>query len=1242
MAKAALYKLIDDKITSVLRPYLEIGRGPDNEMLSDVVVSEGGVISIEKAYIKTTMLNKRMVDKGMPFTVQHAYCENIRVSIPWNSWGTLPVEVEVVGLSLVLAPRQRHEWSVDDVRRHKEALVAAALQTLQKKLRELAKRNKKPNFLAGLKAKLLAHFRPEITVRAVHIRYEQLEQTPSDGAPRPPCEPFVAGFMLDSMSAKTTLATDGPARKEVDIVVSRPDGNTGVYCRTLSMGATSVLPRAQRAGASGGGSHEEGDDDDDDDAIEVEATPAPAPAAAGPKVGFTLTPRRTLRKRTERERQLQFFVEHSAIAERMQRVELESRMAPTALPTGRRDTSPQKGRRGRSLHHAAVVAGDPADGFGRHAWLIGPISLVARLSTSTAAKHAATFDYEAPLQVTSVELAELRVTANEAQLASLLSISAAGLDYKLWSQYALIRPPDGSCRPGPSYEGRAAARELWRCAGLATIHALAHAKKGGSACNVVRVLERSTRYKQLYAMQLHAPRRKSGGTRDASPTKVAISSSWSEANALELQGIEDELPVATLAWNRRLVVSKGKANKKEERVMRKLRERSASVASEEGGSSDDEDEGGREPKEEGETNVDDQLARELLEAKVDERITEAPVGYVHGSTDVSLAGVLIRLVQSSANEEPSLRLGSNEPIPEHEMLRVVAAGIGARIRKVCGRGTETRLAVAHVAILAGPAATDGAAEDGDRVILRVCGDASATPTSEMLGGDVWWPGDIMAFIMARRIELQSCLTSVRNSISSFSMRSSTARKSVSDRKSTTVKLRASATVSVGHRSSSPSIGEHDEEVELADEFKQGSPSSRRRSQLASTSEGEGEVGEWARAEMALQVRSLKSADAESPSELEVSAGRIEMEYSVLFWNAMHLFFGSLERVKRHAQLGASAVARKKYKKLERTVDGLLLEGYYFLQLKMRTPFLSITDIFDEPSPLHRLEVKLLGGVGMRMTNELATDGYSDLLTLELPPITVAREPAVGPRKGVGQTGKIVFGGKGVPAEITMGTPAPNKVLKRALAAAAGTTDPNVPNIHQGMLHQLMGDVRATQARIEALRQEERALMRHYHKLRAAGIAGTLELLDGPSAPPPSPRTPRTPSPATPGGENWEEKESFLRDQLGSMMSMVQEIPSALPLQEQMRKMMGSLHELGGKGRRRPSKERMWGARSNESGSAASSPPASPQASPAPGAPPAPPMLASVPSMVKKERTSRVSVTRFLKSRGSSKTIEVTK
>ena len=164
-----------------------------------------------------------------------------------HSAGTWSLTVE--GLVLVISPKEPEHWRVDDVRSFKEHLIQKGLTRLNKRLKELTTKPSKPSFMKQLKRRFLASMNPKINMTDVHIRYERLgnvearDVTPLEGDA---CA-CAFGLIMPSMEVRTRrLDEDGHGnggRKQTDFTMQ----HSGLYCRTKTMGAASVLPEGYDA-----------------------------------------------------------------------------------------------------------------------------------------------------------------------------------------------------------------------------------------------------------------------------------------------------------------------------------------------------------------------------------------------------------------------------------------------------------------------------------------------------------------------------------------------------------------------------------------------------------------------------------------------------------------------------------------------------------------------------------------------------------------------------------------------------------------------------------------------------------------------------------------------------------------------------------------------------------------------------------------------------------------------------------
>lgn len=80
MALSTLYKLLDDKLTSMLKPYLAIGYGSDGKPYSDVIVKEGNV-EIINLFARTEKINDTLASMALPFAVKMFHCNDVKVRL---------------------------------------------------------------------------------------------------------------------------------------------------------------------------------------------------------------------------------------------------------------------------------------------------------------------------------------------------------------------------------------------------------------------------------------------------------------------------------------------------------------------------------------------------------------------------------------------------------------------------------------------------------------------------------------------------------------------------------------------------------------------------------------------------------------------------------------------------------------------------------------------------------------------------------------------------------------------------------------------------------------------------------------------------------------------------------------------------------------------------------------------------------------------------------------------------------
>ena len=144
-AKASAFsyvqQMIDDQITKKLAPYLATALGEDGREVSDVVVDEKGDISIMDCVLRPSAVDELLAENELPFHVVSAMAKRIHIDIPWGDLSAGEWTFEVEGLSVLLVPKERADWSIEDVRRVKEALI---LRDLTKLLKAMDQLNAKP------------------------------------------------------------------------------------------------------------------------------------------------------------------------------------------------------------------------------------------------------------------------------------------------------------------------------------------------------------------------------------------------------------------------------------------------------------------------------------------------------------------------------------------------------------------------------------------------------------------------------------------------------------------------------------------------------------------------------------------------------------------------------------------------------------------------------------------------------------------------------------------------------------------------------------------------------------------------------------------------------------------------------------------------------------------------------------------------------------------------------------------
>ena len=225
---------IDTQITKRLEPFLVMGE-VDGTDYSDIVVDKAGDISIENMLVNTAVANEAMQKQGLPFRVSMVRAKRLYIDLPWENFGSGAWKLEVEGLIVVVRPLERENWSLETLRKAKEASVEAALAALIKKLKTLdAKGTEKKSSIFSAPAKFLrdrffSHIDLEVHVKDVHLRLERSEPVPGgEGEPSQPA--FSFGFVLPSCDVETVIKTG--VSSETTVSIGRGQAKAGVYCNT--------------------------------------------------------------------------------------------------------------------------------------------------------------------------------------------------------------------------------------------------------------------------------------------------------------------------------------------------------------------------------------------------------------------------------------------------------------------------------------------------------------------------------------------------------------------------------------------------------------------------------------------------------------------------------------------------------------------------------------------------------------------------------------------------------------------------------------------------------------------------------------------------------------------------------------------------------------------------------------------------------------------------------------------------
>ncbi len=164
-----------------------------------------GEIALENASIRPEALSRLQ----LPLRLELGRIQSLRVKIPWRKLASQSVEIELVGLYVVLVPIDSQSWAYDKsgfVRLVKERLELHEIRRVQSQTQKLlsaeeALRSK--SFLQRLTAKVLDNLR--ITIRDIHVRFEF----------RTGLHTFSTGLMLAKVDYCTTSANWQPNSQTV-------------------------------------------------------------------------------------------------------------------------------------------------------------------------------------------------------------------------------------------------------------------------------------------------------------------------------------------------------------------------------------------------------------------------------------------------------------------------------------------------------------------------------------------------------------------------------------------------------------------------------------------------------------------------------------------------------------------------------------------------------------------------------------------------------------------------------------------------------------------------------------------------------------------------------------------------------------------------------------------------------------------------------------------------------------------
>ena len=734
--KARIHDFIDAQITAQLKPYLEVGKGPNGEECSDIVVNEDSDISIENMVVKTSVVNDTLMKSGTPFRVSMVCAKRIFFDIPWDNITSREAcwKLEVDGLMVVVQPLEREGWNIDDLRAAREQSIQAAVDALIKKLKALDTKAKHGGFADTLKRRLMDHVNLTVLVRNVHLRLERLHGE-GPGAP-----PFSLGFVLPAMDVATLLKSES---MESSVRVSK----AGIYCcraDTLSPSEAlqsaafteSVLPPA-------------------DPASRDTSSDKPSSKSSGKSTSRKGHPSDTKSSVSADSKTL---ADAYAMRERMQSLINQTATWPDSrwlMVCSPRPVEEDEAERLAEEKAAAAAEGGHAVSDSAARRSPSPETIKRRRACmsalvkmdNTGRSKPERFEYKEPIQKVGVRIGTVSVRATEAQLAALLSLSTHASQYKLWSAYGRVRnalrlPVGGGGSP----------RMLWRAAGRAVTASLNKGKLNTS--NLTQILINSKRYKQRYVDFLQECLSKSLLTyatllsfKDVRAARLKLQQTGSAKTLAALRDIEDVLPVETVAWCRLVTKQFVVSSKRRPTVTDKKR---GSAAAEE--------------EEEEAIEGDAELDR-LIDGKslADPRLANAPTGYVTRAVDVQFGCFSLELRRSLSVVQQAQLLSRSSSLSassatdadgSSELMTLQIRQIRARLRSLQGVGSTMSLYMVSI-----EASDDTVASFP--LFIDIPGSVPDN-ADELLGGAVGFPGDIAEVLEERRVAGRGIVGRVAN------------------------------------------------------------------------------------------------------------------------------------------------------------------------------------------------------------------------------------------------------------------------------------------------------------------------------------------------------------------------------------------------------------------------------------------------------------------------------------------------